>query len=231
LRDWKRDRYAVTKPKIQEESAALEPKRCGTRPDSPNCQFQDAVNVSVGRHSFKFGADVDYLQVDDGVPFNSRGTITFFNSKADSATGTPAFTDLGNFIDNFTGPTGTAAINFGNPEVQPFVGVCAPYVQDTWRVSSNFTVNLGLRYEYWGTVGNIPPFPTLNTQQFGRDLNDKTARRQEQLCAAYWPGLHIRRGTPSSHFQRFGSRIWVMGSFTTASSQTFLITVQARCQT
>ena len=79
-------------------------------------QFQDAVNVSVGRHSFKFGADVDYLQVDDGVPFNSRGTITFFNSKADSATGTPAFTDLGNFIDNFTGPTGTVAINFGNPK-------------------------------------------------------------------------------------------------------------------
>jgi outer membrane receptor protein involved in Fe transport len=134
-------------------------------------QFQDAVNVSVGRHSFKFGADVDYLQVDDGVPFNSRGTITFFNSNADSATGTPAFTDLGNFIDNFTGPTGTVAINFGNPEVQPFVGVYAPYVQDTWHVSSNFTVNLGLRYEYWGTVGNILPFPTLNTQQFGRDLN------------------------------------------------------------
>jgi len=127
-------------------------------------QFQDAVNVSVGRHSFKFGADVDYLQVDDGVPFNSRGTITFFNSKANASTNTPAFTDLANFIDNFTGPTGTVAINFGNQEVQPFVGIYAPYVQDTWHVTPNFTVNLGLRYEYWGTVGNILPFPTLNTQ-------------------------------------------------------------------
>ena len=38
LGEWKRDRYAVTKPKIQEESAALELKRCGTRPDSPICQ-------------------------------------------------------------------------------------------------------------------------------------------------------------------------------------------------
>jgi hypothetical protein len=77
---------------------------------------------------------------------------------------------LGNFIDNFTGPAGQVAINFGNPEVQPFVGIYAPYVQDTWKVSQNFTVDLGLRYEYWGTVGNILPFPTLDTNVFGRDL-------------------------------------------------------------
>lgn len=131
-------------------------------------QFQDAINLTIGRHNLKFGGDIDYLQVDDGIPFNSRGTITYFSNKASG--GTPAFSDFANFIDNFTGPGGSVAINFGNPEIQPFVGIYAPYVQDTWHVKPNFSLNLGLRYEYWGTVGNILPFPTLNTQVFGQGI-------------------------------------------------------------
>jgi hypothetical protein len=131
-------------------------------------QFQEALTYTVGRHTFKFGGDIDYLQVDDGVPFNSRGTITFEQTKA-SATNS-AFSDLANFIDNFTGPGGAVSINFGNQEVQPFVGIYAPYVQDTWHVKPNLTLDLGLRYEYWGTVGNIVPFPSLNTTQFPQGL-------------------------------------------------------------
>jgi Carboxypeptidase regulatory-like domain/TonB-dependent Receptor Plug Domain len=124
-------------------------------------QFQEALSYTVGRHSFKMGADIDYLQVDDLVPFNSRGTINLFDNKADPTTNTAAFSDLANFIDNFTGQGGAVAINFGNPEVQPFVGIYAPYIQDTWHVRPNFTLDLGLRYEYWGTVGNAAQFPSI----------------------------------------------------------------------
>jgi outer membrane receptor protein involved in Fe transport len=131
-------------------------------------QFQEALSYTMGRHTFKFGGDIDYLQVDDGVPFNSRGTITFLANKAVGTT--PAYTSLGNYVDNFTGPGGSLSINFGNQEVQPFVGIYAPYVQDTWHVKPNFTVNLGLRYEYWGTVGNIVPFPSVDTRIFPQGL-------------------------------------------------------------
>jgi outer membrane receptor protein involved in Fe transport len=130
-------------------------------------QFQDALTYTRGRHTFKFGADIDYLQVDDGVPFNSRGTIAINQTRQNGQT---QFTDLANFIDNFTGPSGQVSINFGNPEVQPFVGVYAPYAQDTWHVKPNLTVDLGLRYEYWGTVGNIVPFPSLDTSAFPQGL-------------------------------------------------------------
>ena len=133
-------------------------------------QFQEAFDYNIGRHSFTFGVDIDYLQVDDGVPFNSRGTITFQQTKASAGSPALSFSDLSNFIDNFTGPSGQVAISFGNQEVQPFVGIYAPYVQDTWHVKPNFTLNLGLRYEYWGTVGNILPYPTLNTAVFSQGL-------------------------------------------------------------
>lgn len=127
-------------------------------------QFQEAVSYTLGQHTLKFGGDLDYIQVDDGVPFNSRGTISFQPSKASGTT--PAYTALGNFIDNFSGTSGQIAINFGNPEVQPFVPTYFPYIQDTWHVKSNLTLDLGLRYEYWGVPENILPFPALNTNQF-----------------------------------------------------------------
>jgi outer membrane receptor protein involved in Fe transport len=129
-------------------------------------QFQEALSYTRGRHTFKMGADIDYLQVADGVPFNSRGTLQINDGGG--------FSDLANFIDNFTGAGGQVAINFGNPVVQPFVGIYAPYVQDTWHIKSNFTLDLGLRYEYWGTVGNILQFPSIDTSRFGLGLPGAT---------------------------------------------------------
>jgi outer membrane receptor protein involved in Fe transport len=129
-------------------------------------QFQEALSYTVGNHTFKFGGDIDYLQIVDEVPFNSRGTIGFQDGGG--------FSDLANFIDNFTGATGSIAINFGNPVVQPFFGIYAPYVQDTWHVKSNLTVDLGLRYEYWGVPGNILQFPSIDTSKFGLGLAGAT---------------------------------------------------------
>lgn len=129
-------------------------------------QFQDALSYTVGRHTFKFGGDIDFLQVRDGVPFNSRGTINFFDGGG--------YSDLGNFVDNFTGANGSVALSFGNPVVQPFVGIYAPYAQDTWHLRPNLTLDLGLRYEYWGTVGNILPFPAIDTTKFSFGLPGAT---------------------------------------------------------
>jgi outer membrane receptor protein involved in Fe transport len=138
-------------------------------------QFQDALSYTMGRHTFKFGGDIDFLQVHDGVPFNSRGTIDFFDGGTYMQNGTPkVFTDLANFIDNFTGESGSVSLQFGNPVVQPFVGLYAPYAEDTWHVKPNLTLDLGLRYEYWGTVANILPFPSIDTTRFGFGLAGAT---------------------------------------------------------
>ena len=120
-----------------------------------NYQYQDALTYTVGSHTLKGGVDITHLAVVDQIPFNSRGTLTF------NAGG--GFTSLGNYVDNFTGSSGTAAKSFGNPIVRPFVTTYAPYIQDTWRIRPNFTLDLGMRYEYWGTSENVLPFPAVNT--------------------------------------------------------------------
>jgi hypothetical protein len=126
-------------------------------------QYQDALSYSIGKHTFKAGGDVAHLAVVDQIPFNSRGTITYAPCSPNPPATTCTFTALANFVDDFAGTGGAINKVFGSPVTRPFVTTYAPYVQDTWRVTTNFTLDLGMRYEYWGAPENTLLFPALNT--------------------------------------------------------------------
>jgi outer membrane receptor protein involved in Fe transport len=138
-------------------------------------QFQDAFSLSFGKHTLKFGGDMALVFVKDGIPVDPRGTIQFFGTQNHSC-GTNPVTNatfdcnsLTNYIDNFSGQSGSITKFFGNTQIHPFLPNYAPYVQDTWRIKQNFTLDLGLRYEYWGTPGNDLQFPSLDSR-FGQGL-------------------------------------------------------------
>jgi hypothetical protein len=119
-------------------------------------QFQDALSYTVGRHTIKVGGDVALLSVRDVSPIDNRGAFTVRPGGG--------FTGLANFIDDFTGAGGSIDHVFGNPTALPFLATYAPYVQDTWHVRSNVTLNLGLRYEYESTPENTLQFPAVDTR-------------------------------------------------------------------
>jgi hypothetical protein len=131
-------------------------------------QYQDAFSYTTGRHTIKTGVDVNHLSVVDAIPFNSRGTITYTSSATIPGSCGPitptnpnACTALANFVDNFTGPGGSLSKVFGSPILQPFVTTFAPYAEDTFRMKENFTLTLGVRYEYTGTPENVLQFPAV----------------------------------------------------------------------
>jgi outer membrane receptor protein involved in Fe transport len=121
-------------------------------------EVQDALSYTRGNHTLKVGGDLTFLRLHDELPLNTRGTLEYnFGG---------GFTSLGNFIDDFIGQNpGSISRGFGNPNVNSRATMFAPYVQDTWRIKSNLTVNLGLRYEYWGALANVLPFPAFNIGQ------------------------------------------------------------------
>ncbi len=150
-------------------------------------QAQDALSISHGRHTIKIGADITFLAVTDQIPFNNRGTIVY------AAGG--GFSSLGNYLDDFTGGTpGAISRAFGNPTITPNSTMFAPYVQDTFRVKDNLTLTAGLRYEYWGTVGNSVQFPALDSSiaVFG-------------IPGATFPGSFGFKQQPATH--NFGPRL------------------------
>jgi len=116
-------------------------------------QFQEALTYNIGQHTIKGGVDVTFLTVRDEIPFNSRGVLSYFFNGG--------FSFLANYVDDFTGFAASVLKVIYNPIVSPSVTMYMPYIQDTWRIKENLTLNLGLRYEYWGTVENGLPFPAI----------------------------------------------------------------------
>ena len=117
-------------------------------------QYQDAVNWTKGVHNFKFGVDLTRIQEYDVVPFNRIGTVSYLRGGG--------YTGLGNFLDDYTGQSGTATIQFGDALIRPFVFNQSYYGQDTWRVRSNLTLTYGVRYEFGGTPDNVLKYPAVN---------------------------------------------------------------------
>jgi hypothetical protein len=129
-------------------------------------QLEDALSWTKGNHSFKFGVDIEDQRLRDGIPFNFYGSVGYAASKAVAATSTtpaiPAYTALGNFIDDYSGNSTSANIAFGNPIARAQVWVQNYYGQDNWKIAHNFSLNFGVRYEYDGTPFNYLPNPAFD---------------------------------------------------------------------
>src|SRR5215212_1630088 len=125
-----------------------------------NYQLQDTVSHTVGEHTFRAGFDIMVQRAKQFIPINTRGSFTFTNSTATG--GTEAFPAFGNFVDNFSGTQGTFASKvFGENVDHPDVTNQAYFVNDTWRVRPNLSLNLGLRYELYGVAQNTAAFPAF----------------------------------------------------------------------
>lgn len=134
-----------------------------------NYQIQDTLSYTVGNHTFRFGGDLNIQRSSQGIPFNSRGILTF--------AGGGGFNAFGNFVDQFSGRGGGgAAIQFGSPVIFPNAFYQNYFINDSWRVKENLTLNLGLRYENYGTPFNAIRFPAFA----GFDQPVETVARQER---------------------------------------------------
>jgi hypothetical protein len=126
-------------------------------------QYQEALSLTLGHHNFKVGTDITHLNIQDGVPFNSRGALVYNSGGDCSAIGLSTCTGLANYIDDFSGDGGSASKQFGVSQVSYTQLQQAYYFQDAWKVRPNVSLTYGVRYEFQGTPFNTLPFPTVNS--------------------------------------------------------------------
>ena len=152
-----------------------------------NIQVQDTLSHTIGNHSLRFGFDINSNRSKDIFPVDLRGTLTFYDGGG--------FNAFGNFVDAFSGNGGGfvpfASRIYGTQVAYPRAIQQNYFINDTWRVRDNLTLNLGLRYENYGTPFNAVPFagitdvnqPFNTPQKIARDNNNWAPR----VSFAYTP--------------------------------------------
>jgi hypothetical protein len=100
-------------------------------------QIQDSLSYTTGNHNLKFGVDLRRTQVKSFFVPTVRGRL--------------AYTTLQNFVDDIA-QTSTINLPLRGGDTVGFYewNEFYTYAQDEWRVTPNFTLTLGLRYEYPG---------------------------------------------------------------------------------
>src|SRR5262249_5315052 len=120
----------------------------------PNTTYMvnDVFSKSIGRHTWKFGGEYRYLQVNERNFASPNGQFHFDGS----VTGN----DVADFLVGATCvPCGGAYIQAAKQVLDSRTRYGGAFVQDTWKLKSNLTLNLGLRWEvsmpWYDTQGKI----------------------------------------------------------------------------
>jgi trimeric autotransporter adhesin len=123
----------------------------GLRDISPSRRRTQTVTVADSmmkmykRHSFRWGVDYRNERLDSRTNSNARGSFVFTGLYTGGGT---ADLNGADFADFLLGYSQQAAIQYG-PGLEQFrTWAFNAYFQDDWRVRNNFTINLGVRYEF-----------------------------------------------------------------------------------
>jgi hypothetical protein len=101
-----------------------------------NWHFIDNISWKAGKHDIKFGYEFRRTTVSQLFNRTFRGRLKF--------------SSLDSFLAGIPDNGGTQGI--GDTNRNTFENSHAFYLQDSYRVTSRFTINLGLRYDYFGIV-------------------------------------------------------------------------------
>lgn len=137
--------------------------------DQKTIDIRDTLTKIWGNHSLKIGGQYRREVNTSGAPGGARPLYSF-TRMWNYANGTPVFESINADAE-------------GNPQANdvPFnTGNISVFAQDDWKLRSNLTLNLGLRWEYFQPIsaGDGGEFGRL---KLGTNLNDSVIERVTEL--------------------------------------------------
>ncbi len=123
-----------------------------------NSTFRDNLTYTRGNHVFKFGGEFTKEFKNENLGGNtSGGAFTFAVAQTQGLIGTTAINTTGittgdSFASFLLGRASAYSESRLDPRVRFRFGRTEAYVQDTWKVRPNLTLDLGVRYQYFRPV-------------------------------------------------------------------------------
>jgi hypothetical protein len=141
-------------------------------------QFQDNASIIKGRHTISFGGEFDSQHSPWGWLPNDEGNFNFAPGAAINAAnpnGVPynypvagcgaGGANCNNGLTGFLEGIGELTLAEGSPTIPFKENDFDLYFQDDFKLTPSLTVNLGLRYEYFGQAINFLHQETVQRQQ------------------------------------------------------------------
>jgi outer membrane receptor protein involved in Fe transport len=115
-------------------------------------QFSDGLTFVYNDHQLKFGGELQRISFNPNIDFAARGSFVF--TPRYTVLPTDAGSDFHSLADFLLGFPSSASVGLGDARVFGRSWNTSAYVQDDWTVSDRLTVNLGVRWDYFGRVGS-----------------------------------------------------------------------------
>lgn len=161
------DRPNIVFPTVQTGQNANVPQATLQR----NYQFRDDFSWTVSNHAMKFGTNYIHTKMDGFFFFGVRGhQVTFFDDPLTIRNNAALYPQ------GFATPGAVRRITFsdGRGDHRQNLNQLAFYFQDDWKVTRNFTLNLGVRWD--ANIGNLPDQTNNRTMLILQQLNDPRAQ-------------------------------------------------------
>ena len=166
-------------------------------------QFYDSLKILRGRHEIAVGAGLRYMRTtQESANWNARGTVVFnsvFTAQlARGANGVlaPVTNSGSSFADFLLGMPVNGTVT-SMPRTHYRWTEVNPYFQDTWRLTSNFTINFGIGW-YVGTPPNPPGndrnYPHAFDRATGKVLYAAIGQVDPKIFSTDWNNISPRLG-------------------------------------
>ena len=139
--------------------------------------FKDVATWTKGNHIIKFGGEATRLYYLNNPTYSARPSYNFYNMWA--FLNDAPHSEKGSFLS----ATGTPGVN-RQDERSTIWGF---FAQDDWKATPNLTLNMGLRWSYFGPLNSKQN--NIGVVQFGQG-------------AAMYTGMNVRTGGPLSQAQK-----------------------------
>ena len=110
----------------------------------------ETLTYTTGRHQFRFGGEYRRSRGDVFYNRNGRGTFSFDGSQGPWANDATVPDNLKSLSDYLGGFVQSSSIVLGDTQRDYYANDFNWFVQDSWKVSRILTLNLGLRWDYFG---------------------------------------------------------------------------------